>query len=43
MTETQLEAKFMDQVVPVLGPEKAAKVSKALWDIKAIPYSPWQF
>ena len=43
MTETQLEAKFMDQVVPVLGSEKASKVSKALWNVKAIPYSPWQF
>lgn len=42
MTELQLEEKFMDQVVPVLGPEKAAKVSKVLWDIKAIPYHPWQ-
>jgi aconitate decarboxylase len=42
MTERQLEEKFMGQVVPVLGPEKAAKISKALWDIKSTPYTPWQ-
>ena len=42
MTEVQLEEKFMDQVVPVLGPEKAAEVSKACWDIKVTPYCPWK-
>lgn len=42
MTEMQLEEKFMDQVVPVVGPEKAAKISKALRDIKATPYFPWK-
>lgn len=42
MTKLQLQEKFMDQVVPVLGPEKAAKISKALWDIKTTCYYPWQ-
>jgi aconitate decarboxylase len=42
MTDAQLEEKFMDNVVPVLGAEKASKISKAVWDIKTTPYYPWQ-
>ena len=42
MTESQLEDKFMDQVVPVFGPQRAAKISAALRDINVRPYCPWQ-
>ena len=42
MTEAQLEEKFMDQVVPVVGKDNALKISKALWDIKVTPYCPWK-
>jgi aconitate decarboxylase len=42
MTDSQLEEKFMDNVVPALGAEKAAKISNALWDIKTTEYCPWK-
>ena len=42
MTEVQLEEKFMDQVVPVVGKDNAVKISKALWDVKVTPYCPWK-
>ena len=42
MTKIQLEEKFTDQVLPVLGPEKAGKISKAIWDIGSTPYCPWR-